>query len=100
MQVANPTVEPPTLQALQIAHEANYKSNFAVSWNPQVFAWTSTFVSQDDDRDSVEYLFNTQEEGKTLLLELLDNPQLPEDPEGNAIAAADLYNINAEGEKL
>jgi hypothetical protein len=92
VQVANPPVEPPTLLSLQFANETNYKPDPFVLWNEEVFAWSSRFVNRDDESDTISYLFNTQEEGENLLLELLDSPNVPEDQNHQPIKVADLEN--------
>lgn len=71
MKIANPPVEPPTLQQLITASE-NYETDYNIKWDEETFSFSATFADKRDSTDVVQYQFNTQDEGEELLFELME----------------------------
>jgi len=69
----------PNLYTFQLAHDQGYRPQLSVTWEEDVSAWQRRFVSITDDEDTIDYLFDTQEEAEDLLLEYLKNPEIEED---------------------
>lgn len=98
MNQANPIIpSSPSLYALQVAHQQGYRPELSVTWEEDVAAWQTRFTSVTDSTDTIDYLFNTKEEGEALLLEYLDAPEIPE-IEDDSAQAGQLMNEEEEGE--
>lgn len=72
MKTANPPVEPPTLQQLITASE-NYETDYNIEWDEKTSSFSATFADKRDNKDIVQYQFNTQDEGQELLFELMEH---------------------------
>lgn len=80
MKTANPPVEPPTLQQL-IAASENYETDYNIEWDEETSSFFVTFADKRDNTDIIQYQFNTEDEGKELLFELMEHLESYEEEE-------------------